>query len=68
MSMTKEDTYVKTVQKVFVGFFARQVVIPSRAGGGVHDDGSPDFILSKSNTLNVFILGFRRGTWIDWIP
>jgi hypothetical protein len=27
-----------------------------------------DFILSKSNTLNVFILGFRRGTWIDWIP
>jgi hypothetical protein len=27
-----------------------------------------DFILSKSNTLNVFILGFHRGTWIDWIP
>jgi hypothetical protein len=27
-----------------------------------------DFILSKSNILNVFILGFRRGTWIDWIP
>jgi hypothetical protein len=24
-----------------------------------------DFILSKSNMLNVFILGFRRGTWID---
>jgi hypothetical protein len=27
-----------------------------------------DFILSKSNILNVFILGFRWGTWIDWIP
>jgi hypothetical protein len=27
-----------------------------------------DFILSKSNILNVFILGFHWGTWIDWIP
>jgi hypothetical protein len=53
MLMTKEDTYVRTVQKVFVGFFARQVAIRFRAGDGVHDDGSPTGALLDSLMKNL---------------